>query len=62
MNARWERLEFVLPASRDEAAWRIELDTYDPAVPGSTAAAGRAAGDRITVGPRSVVVLLAQRS
>ena len=57
VNARSERLEFVLPATRDQAAWRIELDTYDPAVPGSTAAAGRAAGDHITVGPRSIVVL-----
>ena len=62
VNARWERLEFVLPATRDQAAWRIELDTYDPAVPGSTAAAGREAGDHITVSPRSIVVLLARRS
>ena len=57
MNARLERVEFVLPATRDQAAWRIGLDTYDPAVPGSTVAAGRAAGDRITVSPRSIVVL-----
>ena len=62
VNARWERLEFVLPATRDQAAWRIELDTYDPAVPGSTTAAGREAGDHITVSPRSIVVLLARRS
>ncbi len=57
VNARWEPLGFVLPATRDQAAWRIELDTHDPAVPGSTAAAGREAGDHITVSPRSVVVL-----
>jgi len=57
VNARWEPLGFVLPATRDQAAWRIELDTHDPAVPSSTAAAGRAAGDHITVSPRSVVVL-----
>ena len=57
VNARREPLQFVLPATRDQAAWRIDLDTYDPAVPGSTAAAGRGAGDHITVGPRSIVVL-----
>ncbi len=57
VNARLEPLPFALPAIRDRAAWRIELDTYDPAVPGSTAAAGRAAGDHITVSPRSIVVL-----
>ena len=62
VNARLERLEFILPATRDQAAWRIELDTYDPAVPGGTAAAGRGAGDHITVSPRSIVVLLAQPS
>ena len=57
VNGRMERLEFALPATRNQAAWRIELDTHDPAVPGSTAAAGRAAGDHITVGPGSIVVL-----
>ena len=62
VNAQWERLEFALPATRDQGTWRIELDTYDPAVPGSTTAAGREAGDHITVSPRSIVVLLAQPS
>ncbi len=57
VNAWWEPLGFVLPATRDQAVWRIELDTYDPPVPGSTAAAGREAGDHITVSPRSLVVL-----
>jgi isoamylase len=57
VNARPEPLEFVLPATRDQAAWRIELDTCDPAVPGGTAAAGRHAGDHLTVSPRSIVVL-----
>ena len=57
VNARLEPLEFVLPATREQAAWRIELDTYDPAVPGTTAAAGRGAGDHFTVSPRSIVVL-----
>ena len=40
VNARPEPLEFVLPATRDQAAWHVELDTYEPAVGGSTAAAG----------------------
>jgi glycogen operon protein len=57
VNGRLERLEFVLPATRDQAAWRVELDTYEPAAPGSTAATGRGAGDHITVSPRSIVVL-----
>ncbi|MGO9779665.1 MAG: glycogen debranching protein GlgX [Streptosporangiaceae bacterium] len=57
VNARPEPLEFVLPDTRDQAAWRIELDTYDPAVPGSSKAAGREAGDHITVSPRSIVLL-----
>jgi hypothetical protein len=35
--------------------WRTEIDSYDPAAPES--APRRHAGDRITVGPRSVAVL-----
>ena len=57
VNAWWKPLEFVLPVIREQAAWRIELDTYDPAAPGSAAAPGRGGGDHITVGPRSLVVL-----
>ena len=56
VNAWWEPLDFVLPAVRENAAWRLEVDTYDPAATGRSAAA-RAAGQRRTVGPRSVVVL-----
>jgi isoamylase len=55
-NAWWEPLEFVLPATRPEASWRVEIDTYDPAPPAGSAVA-RCAGDRVTAGPRSVVVL-----
>ena len=57
VNAWWEPLEFVLPAVREQASWRIEVDTYDPTAPGSSAVAPRGAGDHVTVGPRSVVVL-----
>jgi glycogen operon protein len=60
VNAWWEPLEFVLPATRPEASWRVEIDTYDPASPAGSAAA-RCAGDRVTAGPRSVVVLLSPR-
>jgi pullulanase/glycogen debranching enzyme len=60
VNAWWEPLEFVLPATRPEAGWRVEIDTYDPAPPAGSAAA-RYAGDHVTAGPRSVVVLLSPR-
>jgi glycogen operon protein len=61
VNSWWEPLEFVLPATRPQAAWRVEIDTYDPEARDGTAATGRHAGDSITVGPRSVVVLLSPR-
>jgi glycogen operon protein len=54
VNAWWQPLDFVLPATRENAGWRLEVDTYDPAATGRSAAA---AGQRRTVGPRSVVVL-----
>jgi glycogen operon protein len=56
VNAWWEPLEFVLPASREGAAWRLEVDTYHPAATGRSAPA-QAAGQRVTVGPRSIIVL-----
>ena len=31
VNGWWEPLEFVLPATREQASWRTEVDTYDPA-------------------------------
>jgi isoamylase len=57
VNAWWESLDFVLPVTREQASWRIDVDTYDPAAPGSSVVAPRGAGDHVTVGPRSVVVL-----
>ena len=60
VNAWWEPLEFVLPATRPEAGWRVEIDTFDPASPAGSAAA-RYAGDCVTAGPCSVVVLLSPR-
>ena len=58
MNAWWEPLEFVLPATRPQARWQVEVDTYDPASQAGPAAADGRADDHVTVGPRSVVVLL----
>ena len=57
VNSWWEPLDFVLPTTRPQAAWRTEIDTFDPAVPGRSATAAQAAGDHVTVGPRSIVVL-----
>jgi glycogen operon protein len=62
VNAWWEPLDWVLPDTRPQAQWRAEIDTYDLASPPGSEAAGSAAahceaGDKVTVGPRSVVVL-----
>ena len=61
MNAWWEPLEFVLPVTEDHVAWRLEVDTYDPAASGRSAAPALDAGQHRTVGPRSVVVLSSPR-
>ena len=58
-NAWWEPLEFVLPETRPQVTWQVELDTYDLAFPAGPAAIDHKAGDHVTVGPRSIVVLLA---
>ena len=57
VNAWWERLEFTIPDPRPALAWRAEVDTFDPAA----AAPERRAGDRVTVEPRSVLVLRGPR-
>jgi isoamylase len=61
VNAWWEPLEFVLPSTRERAAWHMEIDTYDHTPPAGSAAAVRDAGDRVAVGPRSLAVLCNQR-
>jgi glycogen operon protein len=58
-NAWWEPLDFVIPETRAGLEWWGEIDTYDPA--GADAAPPHHAGDRIRVGPRSVVVLRGPR-
>jgi glycogen operon protein len=57
VNSWWGPLDFVLPPTRSGAQWHTEIDTHDPAGPADRAAAALDADDRITVGPRSVVVL-----
>jgi glycogen operon protein len=58
VNAWWEPLEFALPETRPQATWQVELDTYDLASPAGPSATDHKPGDHVTVGPRSVVVLL----
>jgi isoamylase len=59
VNSWWEPLSFTVPAARPDAEWHAEIDSYDPAAPGG--AGKRQAGDQVTVGPRSVVVLSGPR-
>ena len=54
-NAWWEPLDFIVPGVRDGQMWQAEIDSYDP--PAAATTPQRQAGDRITVGPRSVAVL-----
>jgi len=66
VNAWWEPLEFVVPDCRPGLAWRAEIDTFDPEAVAAAAAPAapvpvRRAGDRVTVGPRSVLVLRGPR-
>jgi isoamylase len=61
VNAWWEPLDFTLPVVAAQAAWHAEIDSYDPAAPARSGPAGRRAGDSVTVGPRSVVVLSGPR-
>jgi len=62
INAWWEPLDFTIPPTRPGQAWRPEIDSYDPQRPaGNGTAAQHRAGDRVTVGPRSVLVLCGPR-
>jgi glycogen operon protein len=55
VNGWWEPLDFTIPVTRAGCAWLPELDTFDPL--SANRSAPVAGGDRITVGPRSIVVL-----
>jgi isoamylase len=56
VNAWWQPLDFTVPATRAQVQWQVEIDSYDPGAATEPATA-RKAGDQVTVGPRSVVVL-----
>jgi glycogen operon protein len=60
VNAWWEPLDCTVPATRQAARWRAEIDTYEPQATATAPELG--AGDKVTVGPRSVVVLRARPS
>jgi isoamylase len=68
VNAWWENIQFTIPDSRPGLAWVAEIDSFDPAALGSADAADaadapqRQAGDRVTIGPRSVMVLRGPRT
>jgi hypothetical protein len=47
----------VLPDTRPRAGWQVDVDTHHLASPTGLAAQERKAGDPVTVGPRSMVVL-----
>jgi isoamylase len=54
VNGWWEPLEFVLPPTRPGQTWQAEIDTFDPeAVAGDK----RTAGEAVTAGPRSIMLL-----
>jgi isoamylase len=59
VNAWWEPLQFTIPDTRPGLAWRAEIDSFDPGTVPS--APRRRAGDRVTAGPRSVLVLRGPR-
>jgi isoamylase len=61
VNAWWEPLDFVLPATRAQASWQVEIDTLAGSAAGSADAGRRCAGDQIPVGPRCIVVLESPR-
>jgi glycogen operon protein len=60
VNAWWQPVEFVIPATQPGQKWYGELDTYDPTpVP---AAEPTSPGGAITVGSRSMVLLRGPRA
>jgi isoamylase len=61
VNAWWEPLEFVVPDGRPGLEWVAEIDSYDPASVAPGLRASRRAGERVTVRPRSVLVLRGPR-
>ena len=62
VNAWWEPLDFTIPPIRPGQVWQPGIDSYDPGRPAGDEGKDRhQAGDRVTVGPRSVCVLRGPR-
>jgi glycogen operon protein len=55
INAWWQPLDCTLPATCTGQIWPAEIDTYDPVDTGRHGTP--TAGDHVTVGPRSILVL-----
>ncbi len=55
INAWWQPLNCTLPAACTGQIWSAEIDTYDPVDTGRHGTP--TAGDQVTVGPRSILVL-----
>jgi isoamylase len=60
VNAWWEPLDFVVPDVRPDQIWNPAIDTYEPT--GIAASGKLAAGDHITVRPRSISLLQGRRT
>ncbi len=60
VNAWWEPLDFVVPATEPGETWDPEIDTYEPDEVAAPAKLG--AGDHVTVRPRSIVLLRGHRN
>ncbi len=59
VNAWWEPLDFVVPATEPGKTWNLEIDTYEP--DGTGPGAKLAADSRFTVRPRSIALLRGHR-
>ena len=55
VNSWWQPLDFTIPATRAHQEWCTEVDTFDPSTVETSAAIS--AGNRLSVGPRSIRVL-----
>jgi isoamylase len=60
VNAWWEPLDFVVPDARPDQIWNPAIDTYEPT--GIATSGKLAAGDHITVRPRSITLLQGGRT
>ncbi len=59
VNGWWEPLDFTIPETRPRQSWHHEIDTFEPSV--TDTSASLQAGDRLSVGSRSVRVLRGTR-